>query len=225
MAEDRADGLDVARLPRVHHPVESLLGAIDVRQSRAEVGASRTELRYDLAIDRFVLDVGQAGDLESGLLQDGDQLFALAPSHGVGRFFQAGAVGACVEHHDPEIRGAGAHRHVLDRAVGRIVVCAHAFPGEQDHRLVELAAGRADVVVLDRLSQIDDLNVLLDLDLVRIEQRENQIDAQRRRAAHAAARDVTVKNRVDPLGELEPLTPQDVVDAVGKSAPRLGDGR
>jgi hypothetical protein len=61
-----------------------LLGAEDIRQPGAEVGEFRTELRYDLAINRFVLDVGQAGDLESGLLQNRHQLFALAASHGVG---------------------------------------------------------------------------------------------------------------------------------------------
>jgi len=45
----------------------------------------------------------------------------------------------------------------------------HALFGEEDHDLIELAAGGTDVVVLHRLREVDDAQGIVDLDAVGIQ--------------------------------------------------------
>jgi len=118
-----------------------------------------------------------------------------------------------------------AQGNIFDRAVGRIVVGAHALPGEVDHDLIELAAGRSDVDILDGLGHVDDLHVghFVFLVVVDLQHRQDQIDRQRGRAGHAAPGDVAVEHRVEPVGELEAFARQDVVDAVGETGPCMSD--
>ena len=101
---------------------------------------------------------------------------------------------------------------------------AHAGAREQDHDLIELAAGRADVVVLHRLGPVDDLQRVLLPQAVDLEHGEDQVDRERRRARHAAAGDVAVEHRVETPGELHALAAEDVLGAEGEARPRIGHG-
>ena len=128
-----------------------------------------------------------------------------------------------VEGDDAPVGGVCADGYVLDGLVSRVVVGAHAGLGVVDHDLVELAAGRAGVVVLHRLREVDDVELLRQLQAGDFEAREDEVDAERGGAGHAAARDVADDHGVVARGLGQAVLRHHVVRAEGELRPgKLG---
>ena len=177
LAKDRADGLDVAGIPRVQHPVEALLRVEDVFQTSAEMGMRRAVSGDHAVVEGLVADVGETGEAEF-LAGEGDEFFAFGAANLVRGFFQAGPHGAGIEADEAKIDGVLTERHVTDRAVCWIVVGAHAGAGEIDHELVEFPAGGADVIIFDGLRHVDDFHAVGEGDGIYVQEREHQVDAR-----------------------------------------------
>jgi len=179
LAKDPTDRDHIAGLPRIQHALKALLSAEDVPQSVDVIWVGLAVLRLDGGELIRCPHVGQTGDAEFRT-EEGSELVALRPSKPVGALLQTWTHRPGVETHDPEIERILAEGHVLDGAIRGVVVRPHARLGEQDHDLVELAAGRADVVVFHRLGEVDDAHRVLDVDVVGVQQRQDEVEGERR---------------------------------------------
>ena len=223
LAEDRADGLDVAGIPRVEHPVEALLRVEDVFQTSAETGMRRAVSGNHAVVQVLVPNIGKMGEAEL-LAGQGDEFLAFRAANFVRRSFQAGPHGAGIEADEAEVDGVTTEGRVMDNTVFRIVKSAHAGTGEIDHERVEFPAGRADVVVFDGLSHADDLHAVGEGDGIYVQEREQQVDVEGCRAGHAAAGDVAIEDGVEAAGQSESFPAQDEVNAVREAGPGVGNG-
>ena len=150
-----------------------------------------------------------------------DHLTALGVADLIGRLLESRAHRSGIEAHDPEIRSTRTERDMTDRTVGGIVMRPHSLTGKEDHDLVEIPAGGADVVVLHSLCEIDDFHVGLKRDPVHLGQRDQQVEGERGGAGHAATGDIAIENGVEASGDGEPFTLQEPCHAEREARPGL----
>ena len=99
----------------------------------------------------------------------------------------------------------------------------HALFGKENHDLVELATGRADIVIFDHLGQINDLHLIRLLDTISIQNRQDQIQSQRGTAAHSAAGNIAVQDRINTLCDGVSFAFEDMVNTIRKPRPCIID--
>jgi hypothetical protein len=224
LAEDRADGLNVACLPRRHHPVKVLLRSVDVREPIHQVRMRRAEVARDLFVLPIVADVPEARNAVAALLEHGGEQVTLLLSDFVRRLVKPRSVCPRVERHDRKGAGGRTERDIRDLLRLRVKVGPHARLGEVNHDLVELAARAADVLILDLLRELNHLELVTQLrnpETVHFHHREEKVDRERCAARHAAARDVTEEDAVVALSTREICALQHVSCAKRESRPAV----
>src|SRR5579862_3953931 len=155
-------------------------------------------------VERLIANIGQLSESEfrSGKR---DELFAFRAADLVSGFFQAGPYGARIKADDTKINRLLPNRYVANRTRFWIIVRAHAVAGEVDHDLVEIAAGRADVIILDSLGHVDNLHTLRRFDFIDVKECQDQVQAERSGARHAAAGNVAAENSIEPSCQFKSL--------------------
>ena len=129
------------------------------------------KLGSDLFVKLPVFYVRQGRNIKVGVFGHFHQLFTLGSSNLVGGFLQARPNRTSVEHNNAKIDSLSAERNIIDAAVFRIIMSAHAFAGEKYHNLVELAAGRTDIIIFNRLGPVDNLQPIFDFNTIGVKQR------------------------------------------------------
>ena len=198
--EDLADRGDVAPFPGGEHLSEALTRTEEIAEAFHQVRMGFAEACVDFFEVLLGADLSDAPEAE-GFPAEIPELKALGMADPVGRLLESGTHGSGIQRHDPEVGGPGSERHMADRAVGRTVVRSHAGLCEEDHDLVEIPAGGADVVVLHGLGQIDEAHVAGHREAVHLGQRNQEIQRQGGGAGHSASGDVAEQDGIHASGE------------------------
>mmetsp|Transcript_83787 Transcript_83787/g.201016 ORF Transcript_83787/g.201016 Transcript_83787/m.201016 type:complete len:247 (-) Transcript_83787:445-1185(-) len=147
----RADLVDVACRPGLHHRFETLLRKEKVLQPKAVIRMRRSKLGDNLVVSGTILHVTKAVDLVALLLKKSDEVPALLHPHSIGGLLQTMADGTGVQSSYSELVGVHAERNVGHLLRLWVVARAHAGLGIVDHDLVQVATGRSDVVIFHLL--------------------------------------------------------------------------